>query len=100
MVDPVLASRFQFRLTTVVPITVPVVTMGLASFLVYFTWQEIRTGKGIHEQLRRFWTRIFAVSFVVGTVTGLVLEFEFGTNVVALSRTAGELSAARSPSRT
>jgi cytochrome d ubiquinol oxidase subunit I len=91
MVDPVLASRLQFALTTVVHIIFPVVTMGLAPFLVYFTWKEIRTGEVIYEQLRRFWTRIFAVSFVVGTVTGLVLEFEFGTNFAAFSRTAGEL---------
>jgi len=100
MVDPVLASRFQFRLTTVVHITVPVITMGLAPFLVYFTWKEIRPGKVIHEQLRRSWSRIFAVSFVVRTITGLVLEFEFDTNFADFSRTAGELSAARSPSRT
>jgi len=63
--------------------------MGLAPFLIYFTWQEIRTETAIYEQLRRFWTRIFAVSFVVGTVTGIALEF--GTNFAAFSTTAGEL---------
>ncbi|MEF8914936.1 cytochrome ubiquinol oxidase subunit I, partial [Natronomonas sp.] len=50
-----------------------------------------RTGEPIYEQLRRFWTKIFAISFVVGTVTGIVLEFEFGTNFAAFSTTAGEL---------
>ncbi len=48
-------------------------------------------GEGIYEQLRRFWIRIFAVSFVVGTVTGLVLEFEFGTNFASFAATTGEL---------
>src|SRR6056297_1319540 len=66
-------------------------SMGLAPFLVYFTWREIRGGDPVYEQLRRFWTKIFAVSFVVGTVTGIVLEFEFGTNFAAFSTAAGEL---------
>jgi len=91
MVDPVIASRLQFALTTIVHIIFPVVSMGLAPFLLYFTWKDIRTGKPIYEQLRRFWTRIFAVSFVVGTVTGIVLEFEFGTNFAAFATTAGPL---------
>jgi len=91
MVDPVIASRLQFAVTTIVHIVFPVMSMGLAPFLIYFTWKEIRTGEEIYEQLRRFWVKIFAVSFVVGTVTGLVLEFEFGTNFAAFSTFAGEL---------
>ncbi len=91
VVDLVIASRLQFALTTIVHIIFPVMSMGLAPFLVYFTWKEIRSGTAIYEQLRRFWTRIFAVSFAVGTVTGLVLEFEFGTNFAAFSTVAGEL---------
>ncbi|ELZ28676.1 cytochrome bd ubiquinol oxidase subunit I [Halogeometricum pallidum JCM 14848] len=91
VVDPVIASRLQFAITTIVHIIFPVMSMGLAPFLIYFTWKEVRSEQPIYEQLRRFWTRIFAVSFVVGTVTGLVLEFEFGTNFAAFSTTAGEL---------
>ncbi|MFB6196533.1 MAG: cytochrome ubiquinol oxidase subunit I [Haloplanus sp.] len=91
MVDPVTASRLQFALTTIVHIIFPVVSMGLAPFLVYFTWKDLRTGEPIYEQLRRFWTTIFAVSFVVGTVTGIVLEFEFGTNFAAFATAAGPL---------
>ncbi|EJN56980.1 cytochrome ubiquinol oxidase subunit I [Halogranum rubrum] len=91
MVDPVVASRLQFALTTIVHIIFPVMSMGLAPFLVYFTYKEVRGGAPVYEQLRRFWTKIFAVSFVVGTVTGLVLEFEFGTNFAAFSTFAGEL---------
>ncbi|MFC4551921.1 MULTISPECIES: cytochrome ubiquinol oxidase subunit I [Halorussus] len=91
MVDPVTASRLQFALTTIVHIVFPVMSMGLAPFLVYFTWKEVRTGAALYERLRRFWTKIFAVSFAVGTVTGLVLEFEFGTNFAAFSTAAGEL---------
>lgn len=91
MLDPVLASRIQFALTIIVHIIFPVVSMGLAPFLIYFTWKDIRSDNAVYEQLRRFWTRIFAVSFATGTVTGLVLEFEFGTNFAAFSTTAGEL---------
>jgi cytochrome d ubiquinol oxidase subunit I len=91
MIDPVIASRLQFAITTIVHIIFPVMSMGLAPFLIYFTWKDIRTGKPLYEQLRRFWTKIFAISFVVGTVTGIVLEFEFGTNFAAFSVAAGEL---------
>ena len=91
MLDPVIASRLQFALTTIVHIVFPVMSMGLAPFLVYFTWREVRGDDPFYERARRFWTRIFAVSFVVGTVTGLVLEFEFGTNFAAFAAFAGEL---------
>jgi len=91
MIDPVIASRLQFALTTMVHIIFPVMSMGLAPFLIYFTWRDVRGGDPVYEQLRRFWTKIFAISFVVGTVTGIVLEFEFGTNFAAFSTAAGEL---------
>ncbi|MFB6154821.1 MAG: cytochrome ubiquinol oxidase subunit I [Haloferacaceae archaeon] len=91
MLDPALASRLQFAVTTIVHIVFPVMSMGLAPFLVYFTWKEIRSDDPVYERLRRFWTHIFAVSFVVGTVTGIVLEFEFGTNFAAFATAAGEL---------
>ena len=91
MLEPVAASRLQFAVTTIVHIIFPVMSMGLAPFLIYFTWKDIRTGKPIYEQLRRFWTKIFAISFVVGTVTGIVLEFEFGTNFAVFSTAEGDL---------
>ncbi|WP_330631513.1 cytochrome ubiquinol oxidase subunit I [Halocatena halophila] len=91
MIDPTIASRLQFALTVMVHIIFPVMSMGLAPFLVWFTVQEVRTGRPIYEQLRRFWTKIFAVSFVIGTVTGLVLEFEFATNFATFATVAGEL---------
>ncbi|MFB6122853.1 MAG: cytochrome ubiquinol oxidase subunit I [Haloferacaceae archaeon] len=91
MMDPVLASRLQFALTTIVHIVFPVMSMGLAPFLVYFTWKEIRTDDPVYVQLREFWTTVFAISFVVGTVTGLVLEFEFGTNFARFAAATGDL---------
>lgn len=91
MVDPVLASRLQFALTTIVHIVFPVVSMGLAPFLVYFTYEDLWGDDVVYARLRTFWTKVFAVSFVAGTVTGLVLEFEFGTNWGAFSTFAGQL---------
>jgi len=82
-----------------VHIIFPVMSMGLAPFLIYFTWKDIRTDQPVYEQLRRFWTKIFAISFVVGTVTGIVLEFEFGTNFAAFRRPPASCSVAHSPSR-
>lgn len=69
------------------------ISIGLATFLIYFTWKDIRTGEKVYEQLRRVWTRVFVVTFVVGTVTGIELEFEFGTNFAAFSHFDGELFA-------
>ena len=89
MVDPVLASRLQFAWTTAVHIIFPTLTMGLAPFLVYWTWKEVRGDGEIYARLRRFWVKIFALTFVTGTVTGIVLEFEFGTNWAAYSTAVG-----------
>jgi len=91
VVDPVFVSRLQFALTTIVHIVFPVVSMGLAPFLVYFTYKDLWGADPVYGQLRRFWSKIFAVSFVVGTVTGLVLEFEFGTNFAGFAAFAGPL---------
>ncbi|MFB6162336.1 MAG: cytochrome ubiquinol oxidase subunit I [Halococcoides sp.] len=91
MIDPVLASRLQFALTTAVHILFPAISMGLAPFLVYFTWQSIRSDDPIYTRQQRFWTKIFAITFVCGTVTGIVLEFEFGTNFATFSTAVGEL---------
>ncbi|MFB6109474.1 MAG: cytochrome ubiquinol oxidase subunit I [Halodesulfurarchaeum sp.] len=89
MIDPVLASRLQFALTTAVHIIFPAISMGLAPFLVYFTWRETRGAGEPWVSLRRFWVKIFALTFVVGTVTGIVLEFEFGTNFAAYASIVG-----------
>ncbi|MGM0397628.1 MAG: cytochrome ubiquinol oxidase subunit I [Halobacteriota archaeon] len=89
MVDPVLASRLQFAWTTAIHIIFPTLSMGLAPFLVYWTWKEVRGDGEVYARLRRFWAKIFALTFVSGTVTGIVLEFEFGTNFAAYSSAVG-----------
>jgi len=91
MLDPTIASRVQFAVTTVVHIIFPTISMGLAPFLVYFTWKEITTDESIYVDLRSFWAKIFGITFVAGTVTGIVLEFEFGMNFAAFSAFVGEV---------
>ena len=58
----------------------PQLTMGLAWFLVYWKWRALRTGDEQYNQAARFWAKIFGLNFAVGVVTGIPMEFQFGTN--------------------
>src|SRR5580700_3716180 len=87
--DPAFWSRFQFGFTLTYHYLFPQLTMGLAWFLVYWKWRALRTGNEQYNQAARFWTKIFGLNFAVGVVTGIPMEFQFGTNWAAFSRTAG-----------
>jgi cytochrome d ubiquinol oxidase subunit I len=63
--------------------------MGLAWFLVYWKWRALRTGDDTYDQAARFWAKIFGLNFAVGVVTGIPMEFQFGTNWADFSRYAG-----------
>ncbi|EMA41856.1 cytochrome ubiquinol oxidase subunit I [Halobiforma nitratireducens] len=89
--SPELASRLQFGWTISIHIVFAALSVGLAPFLVYVTVQEIRTGKNRYARLRSFWTKVFAVGFIMGTVTGIPMGFMFGTNFGGFSTTAGEV---------
>ena len=67
----------------------PQLTMGLALLLLYFRSQALHTGEEHYHEVARFWTKIFALSFAFGVVTGIPLEFEFGTNWARFSTFAG-----------
>ena len=83
--DVVFLSRIQFALTTMFHILFSVLTIGLSLFLVVeFLWLKPR--RELHYRIYRFWARIFAINFGVGVVTGVVLEFEFGTNFSQFSQ--------------
>jgi cytochrome bd ubiquinol oxidase subunit I len=79
-INLVFLSRVQFALTTMFHILFPVLTMGLALFLVVVELLWLGTREEIYYRMYRFWVKIFAINFGVGVVTGIVLEFEFGTN--------------------
>jgi len=89
--SPELASRAQFGWAISVHIIFAAISVGLAPFLVYFVVQEVRTGAERYARLRAFWTKLFALCFIMGTVTGIPMGFMFGTNFGAFSEAAGEM---------
>ena len=89
--DTVLLSRIQFGVTTLFHILFPTLTIGLAIYLVVVEFLWLRTREELYYRMYRFWSRFFAVNFSVGVVTGIVLEFEFGTNFSRFSQMAGNV---------
>ena len=87
--DPSFWSRLQFGFTITYHYLFPQLTMGLAWFLVYWKWRALRTGDEQYNKAARFWAKIFGLNFAVGVVTGIPMEFQFGTNWAAFSKYAG-----------
>lgn len=87
--NPAFWSRFQFGFTLIYHYLFPQLTMGLAWFLVYWKWRALRTGDEEYNNAVRFWAKIFGLNFAVGVVTGIPMEFQFGTNWAGFSRFAG-----------
>jgi cytochrome bd ubiquinol oxidase subunit I len=87
--DPAFWSRLQFGFTLTYHYLFPQLTMGLAWFLVYWKWRALRTGDEKYNQAVRFWAKIFGLNFAVGVVTGIPMEFQFGTNWSEFSKYAG-----------
>ena len=84
--DAVFLSRIQFAVTTMFHILFPVLTIGLALYLVVVELLWLMTKHEIYYRMYRFWVKIFAINFGVGVVSGVVLEFEFGTNFANFSQ--------------
>src|SRR5438270_1347850 len=93
MSDHVLVDRLQFTLTVTFHYLFPILTMGLALFIAYLKTVAYRardTERGErYDAAAQFWAKIFAVNFAVGVVTGIPLEFQFGTNWAGFSNFAG-----------
>lgn len=89
--DAVLLSRIQFALTIMFHYLFPPLTIGLSVVVVYLLGMRLKTGEAIYEVAARFWTRIFGVNFALGVATGIVMEFEFGTNWAVYSRYVGDV---------
>jgi cytochrome d ubiquinol oxidase subunit I len=90
-VDTVVADRLQFAFTVMFHYLFPIGTMGLAPFVAWYTVKAARTGDADAAKSARFWTKIFAVNFAAGVVTGIPMEFQFGTNWAAFSARTGEV---------
>jgi cytochrome bd ubiquinol oxidase subunit I len=78
--DVIALSRIQFALTTMFHILFPTLTIGLALYLVVVEFLWLKMQQELYYRIYRYWAKIFAINFGVGVVTGVVLEFEFGTN--------------------
>jgi len=89
--DPLLLSRIQFAFTISFHIIFPSFTIGLAAWLVVLEGLWLKTGKQIYAEISRHWIKIFAVSFGMGVVSGVVMSYEFGTNWSELSRRGGNV---------
>jgi cytochrome d ubiquinol oxidase subunit I len=89
MTDAEIAARWQFAFTIMFHYLFPVLTMGLGVLLAVLKTLELRTGRRIYGSAARFWARIFAITFAVGVVTGIPMEFQFGTNWARFAHYAG-----------
>src|SRR5438046_3162193 len=79
--------RLHFAFTITFHYIFPQLTMGLALLLVYLKTKALRTGDEHYSRAARFWARIFGINFALGVVTGIPMEFQFGTNWSAFSKT-------------
>jgi cytochrome d ubiquinol oxidase subunit I len=91
--DPVLLARLQFAFTVTFHIIFPSFTIGLSAFIATLLIRWIATGREHLHRLARFWTKIFAVSFAMGVVSGIVLSYQFGTNWSRFSVVVGNVVA-------
>ncbi len=82
-------DRFQFAFTITFHYIFPQLTMGLALLLVVLKTLALRTGNEHYNRCSRFWIKIFAINFAMGVVTGIPMEFQFGTNWATFSKAAG-----------
>jgi cytochrome bd ubiquinol oxidase subunit I len=91
-IDPFQLARFQFAFTISVHIIFPAITIGLASYLVVLEASWLRTRDEIYRSLYLFWSKVFAINFGMGVVSGLVLAYEFGTNWSRFADFAGGIT--------
>jgi cytochrome d ubiquinol oxidase subunit I len=89
--DPVFIARLQFGFTITFHIIFPSFTIGLSAYIATLLVRWVVTGRDYLQRLARFWTRIFAVSFAMGVVSGIVLSYQFGTNWARFSVFAGNV---------
>src|SRR5437899_11824322 len=89
--DVVTLSRLQFALTIMFHYLFPPLTIGLGLLLVIMEGTYLKTRDVKYEAMTKFWTKIYAVNFAMGVATGIVMEFEFGTNWASYSRFVGDV---------
>lgn len=89
MEDMIFYDRMQFAFTITFHYLFPQLTMGLSLMIVYFKWKFLRTEDVNYNKAAWFWMKIFALNFAMGVVTGIPMEFQFGTNWAKFSELTG-----------
>jgi cytochrome bd ubiquinol oxidase subunit I len=89
--DVELLSRIQFASTIAFHYIFPPMSIGLGLLLVVMEGMYLKTGKELYHQMTRFWVRVFGLIFSLGVATGIVMEFQFGTNWAEYSRFVGDI---------
>lgn len=89
--DLVMLSRVQFGLTIMFHYLFPPLTIGMGVVLVYLEGTYLVRREAIYETAAKFWTQLYAVTFAMGVATGIVMEFQFGTNWAVYSRFVGDV---------
>ncbi len=89
MEEALAIHRLHFAFTATFHYIFPQLTMGLALLLLYLKTKALRTGDERYNEAARFWARIFGINFALGVVTGIPMEFQFGTNWAEFSKAAG-----------
>jgi len=89
--DVLTLARIQFGATVAFHYLYPPLSIGLGILLVCMEGLWLKTKNPVYHQMARFWTRVFALTFAIGVATGIVMEFEFGTNWATYSRFVGDV---------
>ncbi|GFD96514.1 cytochrome ubiquinol oxidase subunit I [Tenacibaculum mesophilum] len=89
MEDMLFYDRMQFAFTITFHYLFPQLTMGLSLMIVFFKWKFLRTKIEKYNDAAKFWMKIFALNFAMGVVTGIPMEFQFGTNWAKFSELTG-----------
>src|SRR6185503_531768 len=94
--DPILLARMQFAANITFHILFPTVTIALGWLLLFFRWRYLLTDEPVGKQAwlnaYRFWTKVFALSFALGVVSGVTMSFQFGTNWPGFMEKAGNIA--------
>jgi len=90
--DPFILSRIQFALNISFHILFPTITIGLGYFLLFFRIRYTQTKDPHWEFIYAFWVKVFALTFALGVVTGIVMSFQFGTNWPGFMEKVGNIA--------
>jgi cytochrome d ubiquinol oxidase subunit I len=89
--DTEILARVQFAFTIAFHYIYPPLSIGIGLILVIMEGLYLKTGEKMYEQMTRYWIRIFSLIFGIGVATGIIMEFEFGTNWATYSKYVGDI---------